>query len=267
LLLLHGSGASKDVFHQQFDSILGEAYRLVAIDLPGHGKSDDAERPEHAYTVPALAATVDALISDLTLEKPVVFGWSLGGHVGIELAARRPDISGLALTGTPPIGRGPVASLRGFHTSWDVLLVSREAFNRRQAERYMQLCFGDHGSPEILNDIERSDGKMRTIFRRSLLRGEGVDQLREVETNPVPLAMINGVNDPIVRQSHIDHIKYANLWRGECQYIHDAGHAPFLEQPVKFNAALHTFMQEIAFMTTTESQPRQLRSSHGGRMR
>lgn len=267
LLLLHGAGASKEVFHQQFDSVLGETYRVVAIDLPGHGKSGNADNPNEAYTVPALADTVDAVMSDLELENPVIFGWSLGGHLGIELAARRNDIAGLALTGTPPIGRGAVAGLRGFHTSWDILLVSRETFSTRLAERFMHLCFGEHGSPEILRDIERSDGKMRMMFRRSLLRGDGVDQLREVETNPVPLAMINGVNDPIIRQSHIDNINYANLWRGECQYIHDAGHAPFLEQPVKFNRALHTFLKEIAFMPAVEAGEPQARSIRGRMMR
>ena len=39
LLMLHGSGASKQVFDRQFDSVLGEIYQITAIDLPGHGQS------------------------------------------------------------------------------------------------------------------------------------------------------------------------------------------------------------------------------------
>ncbi len=223
LVLLHGSGASKDVFSHQFDSSLAEIYQITAIDLPGHGLSDNAADPEESYTITGIAGTVDAVLSTLAIEKPVVFGWSLGGHVAIELAARRPDLRGLALSGTPPVGRGPLANLRGFNASWDMLLVSREHFSLRQAERFMRLCFGDHGSPDILRAIERSDGRLRTTFLRSLLRGDGVDQLGEVCTNRVPLAMINGADEPIVRRSYIEHLPYRNLWRGQCSGSSQSG--------------------------------------------
>jgi len=37
VLLIHGSGASKQVFREQFASPLADRFRLIAIDLPGHG--------------------------------------------------------------------------------------------------------------------------------------------------------------------------------------------------------------------------------------
>ncbi|HEV7345142.1 MAG TPA: alpha/beta hydrolase [Devosia sp.] len=252
LLLLHGSGACKEVFRPQFESHLGDIYQLTAIDLPGHGRSDDAAQPEHTYTVGGLAAVVEAVCTELGLVRPVVFGWSLGGHIAIEMA-HRSELAGLVLTGTPPIGRGPLAGLRGFTPRWDMLLVSREVFSRRDAERYMRLCFGDHGSAELLAAIERSDGRLRTQFLRSLLRGDGVDQMREVQSNPVPLAMINGGEDPVVRRSYIESLHYANLWRSTCQIVEHAGHAPFWEQPAAFNRILHAFLKDMAVAPFADS--------------
>ena len=62
----------------------------------------------------------------------------------------RPElVAGLMLTGAPPVSRGPIGMLRGFHASWDMLLASKEVFSARDVERYAQLCYGDNATPEL----------------------------------------------------------------------------------------------------------------------
>lgn len=248
VLLLHGSGCSKDVFARQFDSALGEIYRLIAIDLPGHGASDNAPNPTVTYGIEGLSQVVLDVMDALSVERPAVFGWSLGGHVAIEMASRRRNLAGLVLTGAPPIGHGTIASLRGFHARWDMLLASKEIFTQRDAERYLHLCFGDSGAPQFLEDVKRSDGQIRANFLRSMLRGDGVDQKRFVETADMPIAMINGADDPIVRRGYIEHLDYEWLWEDTCHLIEGAAHAPFWEQPVAFNRVLHRFLKDIAIL-------------------
>lgn len=247
VLMLHGSGASKDVFSRQFDSALGQMYDLVAIDLPGHGSSQDAIHPARTYAIRGLAAIVDEVIDQLKLSRPAIYGWSLGGHVAIELSSRRSDLAGLAIGGTPPVGPGPLAALRGFHTRWDMLLASKESFSARDTERFLQLCYAASGTAEFLADIRRADGRLRKHFLRSLMRGEGADQKRVVETSPIPLAVIDGADDPIVRRGYVEHLDYAALWGGQCQIIPDAAHAPFWEQADAFNRVLHRFLKDVSF--------------------
>ena len=58
----------------QLRSALGRRFRLVAMDLRGHGASD---RPRAGYDDPSLwADDVDAAIRDLSLDQPVLCGWS-----------------------------------------------------------------------------------------------------------------------------------------------------------------------------------------------
>lgn len=246
LLLVHGSGSSKEVFAKQFSSPLADRHRLIALDLPGHGATSNAHNPATGYSVHGFAETLAEVIEALGVDRVVVFGWSLGGHIAIELASFSPAVIGLLLTGTPPVGHGPLAMLRGFHTNWDLLLASKEHFSAKDAQRFHDLCFGGTGDPAFLEAIERADGRARTIFFRSMLRGDGADQKQVVERSGIPVAIVNGSHEPFARLGYMASLAYGSLWGERCIVIHDAGHAPFWEKPEVFNPLLEQFAADAA---------------------
>src|SRR5665213_1937149 len=253
VVLVHGSGASKAVFARQFESPLAQTNRLVAMDLPGHGESGNARDPANDYTIKGFAATVGAVLDRLEIERAVVFGWSLGGHIAIDLMSWHPAVAGLMLTGTPPIQRGPLGLLRGFQLSRATFLVSKPQFTDDEAARFLKACFGDTGTPEFLESIKRADGRARKIVFNGMMRGDGVDQRRAVEHAAVPIAMVNGSKEPLVRLSYVNDLSYGTLWSGHCQVIEGAGHAPFWESPDKFNALLTSFIGDVAAVETLHS--------------
>ena len=83
----------------------GRRFRLVAVDLPGHGASDDAKDPS-AYSLPGHARAVRAAVDALGLDEARFVGWSLGGHVALEMAPDLPRARGFVIFGTPPITSG-----------------------------------------------------------------------------------------------------------------------------------------------------------------
>jgi pimeloyl-ACP methyl ester carboxylesterase len=224
---------------------MAEQYRMIALDLPGHGQSFDAYNPQSAYALGAMADMVGEVIDQLQLSHVAVFGWSLGGHVAIELMGRHPAVAGLMLTGTPPVTRGPLAMLRAFHTGWDILLTSKEQFSERDIERFGKLCYGDHVTPALLRSIAATDGQVRTTIFRGLTRGEWSDQKRLVEHATVPVAMVNGEHEPIARLGYINSLDIGTLWQGQCHVIEGAGHAPFFTQPDAFNPLLEEFVADV----------------------
>ena len=242
ILLLHGSGANRNVFASQLHSELAERHRLILVDLAGHGESGDAHDPAAGYTLPGHAAAVWQTLRSLGIERVVVFGWSLGGHVGIELMSQRPElVAGLMLTGTPPVAHGPIGMLRGFHASWDLLLASKEVFSDRDVERYARLCYGDAVTPELKAAIRRTDGRSRVVLSRSIMRGDGADQKHTVESAQVPIAVVAGQHDPLVRLSYLAGLNYSTLWDGHVHMRPGAGHAAFRDDPERFNTLLMRF--------------------------
>ncbi len=246
VLFLHGNSSSRDVFVRQLESELASRHRLIALDLAGHGASGDAVDPKAAYTIPGFASTVGEVLDALAIDHLAIVGWSLGGHIGIELLERDPRIAGLMIMGTPPVSRGIFGILRGFQPQFDLTLTTKGRLTHREMDRLARLCFGDMPPSDLRDAIARADWRMRKIMGHGLMMGAGVDQKKVVEHSPVPVAVVNGEFEPFARLDYLAGLDYANLWDGQCHVIAGAGHASFLEAPDRFNALLGRFIDDAA---------------------
>jgi pimeloyl-ACP methyl ester carboxylesterase len=86
LILLHGGLGSGEMFGPVLPQ-LAERHQVVAVDLQGHGRTADIDRP---IDVRLMAGDIAALIDHLRLDKPDVVGYSLGGGVALQTAAQYP---------------------------------------------------------------------------------------------------------------------------------------------------------------------------------
>ena len=97
VLLVHGWGASIYMWRDWFAPLAAAGYRVVALDLPGHGLSDKPSE-EGRYRLDSLVATVREVIAIARLRRPHVVAQSMGGTIALELAASGdPGISRLVL--------------------------------------------------------------------------------------------------------------------------------------------------------------------------
>ena len=77
LVLVHGWGSNLDFWRAQVPELAKRA-RVIALDLPGHGKSD---KPETTYSMDFFAAAIDAVMKDAKVERAVLMGHSMGTPV------------------------------------------------------------------------------------------------------------------------------------------------------------------------------------------
>ena len=245
LLLIHGNSSCKEVFRAQFDSPLLAGFRLIAPDLPGHGASDDAPDPSAAYTFGGYAAALAQVIDALDLEKPVVFGWSLGGHAALELAGGETALSGVMISGAPPVKPELGCLMVAFNIDPAAEnLTGKRDFTEEDAQAYALHTAGDGGKVDehLLAMVRRTDGRAREIMFGSVVAGAPLDEQAIVAGMSVPLAIVNGAEDPFIRHGYFDTLEYASLWPRGVVSVAGAGHAPFLQAPEHFNPLLAEFV-------------------------
>jgi pimeloyl-ACP methyl ester carboxylesterase len=192
-----------------------------------------------------MARTMTGLVARLRLDRFMLLGWSLGGHIAIEMIEHE-GLAGLMACGTPPVARGTLSMLRAFRPSWDMPLASKEDYSDRDIARFFSLCYGRGATPELLGAIRRADGRVRSATMRAMIRGDFSDQKLAVERSPVPVALVNGREDPLIRLSYLDTFEGPTLWHGLPIVIEDAGHACFWDQPDAFNELLMGFAADAA---------------------
>ncbi|HEX7269933.1 MAG TPA: alpha/beta hydrolase [Streptosporangiaceae bacterium] len=86
LILLHGGLGSGEMFGPILPA-LAERHQVIAVDLQGHGRTADIDRP---IDIRLMADDIAALIDHLGLDKPDLVGYSLGGGVALQTAVKYP---------------------------------------------------------------------------------------------------------------------------------------------------------------------------------
>jgi pimeloyl-ACP methyl ester carboxylesterase len=95
VVLLHGLASNARIWDGVAYRLAGAGLRVVALDLRGHG---DSEQPAGGYDFAQVARDLRAALAALGLDRPVLVGHSWGANVALQYAADRPGaLAGLAL--------------------------------------------------------------------------------------------------------------------------------------------------------------------------
>jgi len=243
-VFLHGNSSTKAVWANQLNAVHRQGHAVLALDLPGHGASENSRFPERTYSLPGYAAIIGALLDVLEWQSVDLVGWSLGGHIGLQLLATDRRVNSLLIVGTPPVPLSAESLRAAFYASAEMNLAGSLKFTRDDALAYGQAMMGGRGhlTAELLSSISRTDGTARAHFFASALRGQGIDQKKAVETLNKPLCIVHGEQDPFVRLNYLRSLHYRALWRDKIFVIPNAGHAPHWQRPAAFNSILLNFL-------------------------
>lgn len=246
VVFLHGNSLCKEVFAPQL-AALGSHCRSIAIDLPGHGASSDAIDPSRTYSLGGYADCVVEVLAAIGIPEAAFVGWSLGGHIGLELTDRFSGLLGLMAIASPPYERRDDGTMAGFRPEPKLGMSGQRDFSRAEAEEFAALI-SDQDSPDDhpwVAAVVRTDGRARSTMFEALMAAPPRRQRDLAEHCPAPIAMVLGSDDRFVDADYVARVDYRNLWSGEIQIFEGCGHAPHVHTTGRFNAVLTRFLADV----------------------
>ncbi|HQQ93773.1 MAG TPA: alpha/beta hydrolase [Bacteroidia bacterium] len=239
LVLLHGFLGSKDIWKDTIQN-LSRTYRVIAIDLPGHGASPCIG---YAHSMELMAKSVKAVLDALRLSKYVIIGHSMGGYVALAFADLFPDhLKGLCLyhsTAYPDSAERKLDRLRAI----EVVKSNRILYTKNTIRNLFAQANLKYLKEEIrfANTIARGTGKQGIIAALHGMRDRpGRDLLLGFANYPI--MMVIGEHDNVLPAAQLleqsEFIQHKTLL-----YLEHDGHFGFLESPRQSHKALRKFLR------------------------
>lgn len=228
VVCLHGAGGS----HTHWGLLLADlsdAARLIAPDLPGHGRS----APPGRASVAAYGAAVLGLLDDLGLERAVLAGHSMGAAVALEAALAAPGrVVGLALLGAGARLRVAPATLAGLADA------PAEAIEQLVAAMYPGPSA--HLRPAAAAEYLRDPALLRADFSAC----DGWDARSRLAALTCPALVIGGEDD-VLTPPKLAHELAGLLAGASLALLPAVGHVPMLEAPAATASAIRGWLAGV----------------------
>ena len=247
ILLIHGWSQNHLCWRKQYESKLTEEFRLVAFDLRGHGMSD-APKAQENYTEPQLwADDIAAIIMQLGLERPVLVGWSYAGFIICDYvrAYGQEAIAGINFVGaavTLDTSAFGVLIGPGFLDHVPGATADDLPSNIQAIRDFLRACTA---RPLPRDDYEAAlcwnmvvPPRVRAALVTRVVNSDDVLGMLEI-----PVLMTQGSDDKVILPAMGNHILKVSR-TSAASWFSDTGHAPFLEDPARFNRELAKFTRD-----------------------
>jgi pimeloyl-ACP methyl ester carboxylesterase len=269
LVFIHGLGSYLKFWRYQLDAFAAQGYRVIAVDLPGYGKSD--KPASFPYTMEAMADAVRELVQTLGVEHPVLVGHSMGGQTALSYAIRYPE-EPAALVLTSPAGferfswKEKAWFKRVLSTTliksapeygiWGSVRQSNFSRWRPELEWLIEERVRVVGSPDFdayaYANVRTVDGLSHDDFVR--------DSLGHIQA---PTLIVFGEDDRLIpnpfmhggRAREIMEYGHANIRGSELVGVDRCGHSVQLDCPQEYNEAVSSFLKKLPASVGAEPKP------------
>ncbi|MFC3281987.1 alpha/beta fold hydrolase [Litchfieldella rifensis] len=244
ILFIHGWSGNHLVWRYQYESPLADEFRLVALDLRGHGMSDAPQEAQHYCDAQLWADDIAAIIEELNLDRPILVGWSYGGFViGDYLRAYgHSAISGVNYVGGGVIFNESVLSTLfgpGFLRHVEGATQPDLPTNIEAMRQFVRELVA---SPMTEEDFEYALAFNMIVpaeVRAALLARE-IDSDDVLLDMKVPVLVTQGEEDQHVLPAMAEHILRV-CPTATASWYEAVAHMPFMESPERFNTELAEF--------------------------
>lgn len=253
LVFVHGHSQSLESFQYQFsDKRLQEQFRLIALDLPGHGHSARLSD----YSLEVLSMYFSSFVEELNIKDVILMGHSLGAHV-IAQSLSTLNPKGIVTWGYAPFTKRTM-KISPYRTDNPVLslfskgkLKPSELLNLYNSTHFLQ---NKETSGIFMKSHHRVDENFRPLFSASIDKGLFQDELTLLKNSSATKLEFYSKNDFIINVKYLNTIGqdvFTNI-----EELPHSGHFPQTETFKLFN-------QKVFNFTTTLNRQDSVEKVHG----
>lgn len=243
IILLHGYLESSEIW-DSFAARLAEDFRVISVDLPGHGESSVFGS---THTMEFMAEALKELVTGLNLNKVFLTGHSLGGYVALAFADMFPELlSGFCLFHSHPFADTPGAIAKR----------EREKEIVRAGKKFLMypenvsMMFSEENTVKLPEALKRSKEIAAAVPDEGIIAVlDGMikrpQRLLVVEEGRVPLLWILGRKDRYISCEAV--LSKVKLPAGsKAEILEDSGHLGFVEEEDRSLRVLTDFVRSLS---------------------
>jgi non-heme chloroperoxidase len=241
IVFIHGFSVSRLCWMKQLRGTLARDFRMIAYDLRGHGESGKPSDPAFYRDGSRWAGELAAVIDAAEMRKPVLVAWSYAGRIVADYLRHfgTGAIAGLnivgAKTNSDPAFNAPLLAphQRGM-ASGDL------ETNMRSTIAFIEACARQWDAPDFVQYVAAA--MVVPPHVRAALLGRPLDADDLYRAINIPVLFTHGVHDAAAPLAAAQH-GHAITPNSGLSIYENAGHAPFMEAPERFNRELAEFVK------------------------
>lgn len=234
VLLIPGLGSGRNVWRRAVAAVPGHRYHLIQVaGFAGEPARGNADGP----VVAPLAAEIARYIESRDLDRPAVIGHSMGGTVGMMLAARHPDLVGrLMVVDMMP----QPTSLYGGVMASQLATGLQSMVGSREGRQLLSSIISAFSPPEAADSRSDPDVVARAMHELGTINLTGELQRIRAPMTVVYAASDTGTGEATARAFNA---AYANARGARLVRIDDSGHMIMADQPTRFAREMGDFLR------------------------
>jgi len=243
VIFLHGFPFDRMMWRSQLD-FFKSAYRLIAFDIRGFGKSNDGKGE---FSIDLFGDDLVAFMDRMDIPKAIVCGLSMGGYIALNVQQRFPErIEALILADTQCIADTAEAKEKRYKAIEEIEAQGDAQFK----EGFIKNVFAPNSLAGKKEVVEQLKMVVNATPQDSIIKGmKALAERREtclgLNKITIPTLIICGKEDQLtpLAQSEMMHM---DINGSTLKVINDAGHVSNLEQPEVFNKYLQDFFSTLS---------------------
>ena len=255
IILIHGLGSYLRAWEKNIGE-LSKNNRVIAIDLPGYGKSS---KEPHTGMMTFYAGIVNELVKELKLNKVVIGGHSMGGQIGMTTYLKYPQIvKGLVLAapaGFERFTKGQKQWFRDVMTVDGVRLTTPEAIQNNLASNFYRVPKDADFMVSERMEMRSADDFIPYCYAvvqsvHGMVDNPVIDYLQDIK---VPTLILFGENDNLIPNRYLNPGRTVEIAKYGASKIHNSklvmipktGHFLMFEKPEVFNKETIDFIKSL----------------------